>query len=59
MECTLNKGIDPILKLKNLKTLNWAFDLTLQETDRLKEEMPNLINFPNRHYQNNMEKLKI
>lgn len=54
----VNKGIDPILKLKNLKTLNWAFDLTLQETDRLKEEMPNLINFPNRHYQNNMEKLK-
>ncbi len=53
-----DKRIDPLFKLKNLKTINWAFNLTTKEMDRLKEELPNLKYLPNRHYQSNMDKLK-
>jgi len=54
----VDKRIDPIFKLKKLKTLNWAFDLTAKEMERLKQELPNLKHFPHRNDQGNMDKLK-
>jgi len=58
MISTTNKSIDPIYKLKNLKTLNWAFDLTKEEMTKLKNELPNLKYLPHRHVENNLNKIK-
>jgi len=41
-----DKRIDPILKLKNLITLNWCFKLTTKDVQRLKDELPVLRHFP-------------
>jgi hypothetical protein len=54
----VDKRIDPLFKLKKLKTINWAFDLTAKDMERLKQELPNLKYFPHRNHQNNMDKLK-
>jgi hypothetical protein len=54
----VDKRIDPLFKLKKLKTINWAFALTAKDMERLKQELPNLKYFPHRNYQNNMDKLK-
>lgn len=53
-----DKKIDPILKLKNLITLNWSFDLSEKEMQRLKVELPNLRHLPHRYYEENMKKIK-
>jgi len=53
-----NKNIDTVFKLKNLQTLNWAFDLTNSEMERLKKELPNLKYFPHRHVESNLNKIK-
>ena len=53
-----NKSIEPIYNLKNLVTLNWAFDLSNKEMDRLKTELPKLKYLPHRYYENNMKKIK-
>jgi len=58
MISTPNKSIDPILKLKNLITLNWPFTLTDAEMKKLKMELPNLKYLPDRYDQNNHDKLK-
>lgn len=54
----IDKRIDPLFKLKNLKTINWPFDITEKEMDRLKAELPNLKYLPHRYYESNMEKIK-
>jgi Leucine-rich repeat (LRR) protein len=51
-------NIDPILKLKNLQTLNWPFDLSNNDMQRLTSELPNLKFLPHRYYENNMKKIK-
>jgi hypothetical protein len=51
-------SIDPVFKLKNLKTLNWAFDLTKSEMEKLKQELPDLKYLPHRHVENNLIKIK-
>lgn len=48
-----DKRIDPVLKLKELKTLNWSFRLTANDVVRLKNELPNLKYFPDRYYHSN------
>ncbi len=53
-----DKKIDPILKLKNLRTLNWGFDLSKDDMARLKNNLPKLKYFPHRHVQNNLDKIK-
>jgi len=53
-----NKSIDTVFKLKNLKTLNWAFDLTKSEMETLKQELPNLKYLPHRHVESNLNKIK-
>jgi len=53
-----DKRINPILKLKNLVTLNWAFDLSKKDMDRLKSELPKLKYLPHRHVQSNLDKIK-
>ena len=53
-----DKGIDPILKLKNLITLNWSFDLSQKEMEKLKKELQNLRYLPHRYYEENMKKIK-
>ena len=58
MISTPNKSIEPILKLKNLVTLNWPFDLTNTDMKRLKMELPNLKYLPHRYEQGNQAKLK-
>jgi len=42
MVSCLDKRIDPILKLKNLITLHWPFDLSTYDIERLKSELPKL-----------------
>lgn len=46
-----NKRIDPILELKNLRTLNWCFNIPAKDMIRLKTKLPNLKYFPNRYSQ--------
>jgi len=53
-----NKSIDTVFKLKKLKTLNWAFDLTKSEMEMLKQELPNLKYLPHRHVESNLNKIK-
>jgi hypothetical protein len=53
-----DKRIDPTLKLKNLVTLDWSFDLSQKEMERLKKELPNLKYLPHRYYEENMKKIK-
>jgi len=53
----VDKRIDPILKLKNLITLNWAFDITKKDMVRLKSELPNLKYLPHRDDEENMKKI--
>ena len=53
-----DKRIDPILKLKNLITLNWAFNLSKKDFDRLKAELPNLKYLPHRYHAENLKKLQ-
>lgn len=53
-----DKRIDPILKLKKLKTINWAFNLTPKDMARVKQELPNLKYLPHRYHQSNMDKQK-
>ena len=54
----IDKRIDPILSLKNLITLNWAFDLSEKDMKRLKTELPSLKYLPHRYYEENMKKIK-
>jgi hypothetical protein len=58
MISSTDKNINTVFKLKNLKTLNWAFDLTKSEMDKLKQELPNLKYFPQRHVEGNLNKIK-
>lgn len=44
-----DRRIDPILNLKNLKTLNWCFRLTANDLTRLRNELPDLKYFPGRY----------
>jgi hypothetical protein len=53
-----NKSIDIIFNLKNLQTINWAFDLTNSEMERLKQELPKLKYLPHRHVESNLNKIK-
>jgi len=53
-----NKSSEQIYSLKNLITLNWAFDLSKYEMDRLKIELPKLKYLPNRYHDDNMKKIK-
>lgn len=54
----IDKRIDPVLKLKNLMTLNWAFDIPKKDMERLKFELPKLKYLPNRYYEKNMKKIR-
>ena len=54
----VDKRIDPILNLKNLLTLNWAFDIPKKDMERLKTELPKLKYLPHRNYEENMKKIK-
>jgi hypothetical protein len=54
----INKQIDPILKLKKLITINWAFNLTAKDMERMKQELPNLKYLPHRNYRSNKNKLQ-
>ena len=58
MISTPNTSFEPILKLKNLITLNWPFTLTDADMKRLKIELPNLKYLPNRYDRSNQAKLK-
>jgi len=58
MISTTNTRIDTVFKLKNLKTLNWAFDLTKSEVEKLKQELPKLKYLPHRHVESNLKKIK-
>ena len=53
-----SKNIDIVFNLKNLQTINWAFDLTKSEMERLKQELPKLKYLPHRHVENNLNKIK-
>src|SRR5690606_9987727 len=53
-----NKSIDTVFKLKNLKKLNWEFDLTKSEMKTLKQELTNLKYLPHRHVESNLNKIK-
>jgi hypothetical protein len=53
-----DKSVDTVFKLKNLKTLNWAFDLTKSEMEKLKQELPNLKYLPHRLVESNLNKIK-
>ena len=53
-----DKRIEPILKLKNLITLNWAFELPKNDMARLKSELPKLKHLPGRYFEKNMEKIR-
>ena len=53
-----DKRINPILRLKNLRTLNWGFDLSKEDMARLKKELQKLKYYPHRHVQSNLEKIK-
>lgn len=54
----VDKRIDPVLNLKKLLTLNWAFDIPKKDMERLKTELPQLKYLPHRNYEENMKKLK-
>jgi hypothetical protein len=54
----VDKRIDPVFNLKNLLTLNWAFDITKKDMERLKTELPKLKYLPHRYYEENMKKLR-
>jgi Leucine-rich repeat (LRR) protein len=54
----VDKRIDPVLNLKNLLTLNWAFDIPKKDMERLKTELLKLKYLPHRYYEENMKKLK-
>jgi len=53
-----SKSIDIVFNLKNLETINWAFDLTKPEIERLKQELPKLKYLPHRHVESNLNKIK-
>jgi hypothetical protein len=53
-----SKNIDIVFNLKNLQTINWAFDLTKSEIERLKQELPKLKYLPHRHVESNLNKIK-
>jgi hypothetical protein len=53
-----NRSIDIIFNLKNLQTINWAFDLTKSEMERLKQELPKLKYLPHRQVESNLNKIK-
>jgi len=53
-----SKSIDIVFNLKNLQTINWAFDLTKLEMERLKQELPKLKYLPHRHVESNLKKIK-
>lgn len=54
----VDKRIDTVFNLKNLLTLNWAFDIPKKDMERLKTELPKLKYLPHRYYEENMKKLK-
>lgn len=58
MISSTDMSIDKVFKLKNLKTFNWAFDLTKSEMEKLKEELPNLKYLPHRYVEGNLNKIK-
>ncbi|HEX7902986.1 MAG TPA: leucine-rich repeat domain-containing protein [Chitinophagaceae bacterium] len=58
MISSMSTSIDTICKLKNLKTLNWAFDLTKSEIEKLNQELSNLKYLPHRHVESNLIKIK-
>jgi hypothetical protein len=53
-----DKSVDTLFKLEHLKTLNWAFDLTKSEMEKLKQMLPNLKYLPHRHVESNLNKIK-
>jgi hypothetical protein len=53
-----DKSVDILFKLIHLKTLNWAFDLTKSEMEKLKQGLPNLKYLPHRHVESNLNKIK-
>jgi hypothetical protein len=53
-----SKSIDIVFNLKNLQTINWAFNLTKLEMERLKQELPKLKYLPHRHVESNLNKIK-
>ena len=53
-----SKSIDIVFNLKNLRTINWAFDLTKSEMERLKQELPKLKYLPHRHVESNLNQIK-
>ena len=54
----MNAHNSELLKLKNLVTLNWAFDISPKDMDRLKSELPKLKYLPHRHVESNLNKIK-
>lgn len=53
-----DKRIEPILKLKNLVTLNWCLNYTSKDKQRLIDELPNLKNLPDRYDEHNRKMLE-
>lgn len=53
-----DKRIDPLLQLKNLVTLNWSFEISAKDMERLQKALPNLKYLPNRYFEENMKKIK-
>lgn len=51
----VDKRIDPLFNLKNLLTLNWAFDISKKDMEQLKTELPNLKYLPHRYDEKNMK----
>lgn len=58
MISSTNASIDTVFNLQHLKTLNWAFDLTKSEMEKIKKELPNLKYLPHRHVESNLSKIK-
>lgn len=53
-----DKGINSILNLKNLETLNWSFSLLTADMEKLRKELPKLKYLPHRHVEENLRKIK-
>jgi hypothetical protein len=53
-----DRTIDAVLNLKSLVTLNWPFNLSQKEMERLKAALPNLKYLPHRYVEDNLKKIK-
>jgi len=58
MISSTNQSFDKLFDLKKLRTLNWPFELTQTDIQKLSHELPNLKYLPDRHRQKNMDKIK-